>query len=341
MTRVRGFIGVLMAMTLAASPALAATHEFYKGKTIRIVVGYAPGGGFDTYSRLIARHASRHIPGNPTVIVENMPGAGGLIAANQIYKVARPDGLTIANISGALVLGQLLGQPGIEFDARKLEWIGVPTGDYMVCALTKATGVTSMDRWAAAKTPVKMGGVGTNSPPTNTAKILKVVLDLPIHVVSGYKGTADIRLAAESGELGGACWEWHSMRVTWRKALEAGDAVAVLQVTDSPLPDLPNVPLAVRLAKTEEARTLIRVGISDQTSLSRLYVVSPGTPKERVQALRKAFVETLKDPELLAEAGRAKLEVGPISGEEVERTIGGLFQLDPALVTRLKEILLR
>src|SRR5918992_663730 len=151
-------------LIVLVSAAQATTHEFYKGKTIRIIVSAAAGGGFDTYSRTLARHMGKHIPGHPGIIVENMTGAGGLIAANYVYKVAKLDGLTIGNFAGGLISQQLLGSSGIEFDARKFEWIGVPVQDNVACALTKASGITNMEQWMTAKTPVKLGATAPGSP---------------------------------------------------------------------------------------------------------------------------------------------------------------------------------
>jgi tripartite-type tricarboxylate transporter receptor subunit TctC len=203
----------IMGLLWLASTAQATTHEFYKGKTIRIIVSAAAGGGFDTYSRTIARHMSKHVPGHPGIIVENMTGAGGLIAANYVYKVAKPDGLTIGNFAGGLISQQLLGSPGIEFDARKFEWIGVPVKDNIACAFTKASAIT------------------------------------------------------------------------------------------------------------------------------RIYTLPPGTPKERVQLLRQAFMATLKDPEFRAEAEKSKLDIDPVSGEKVEQTVARLFGLNAAVVAKLKQAL--
>src|SRR5262249_11616166 len=162
---------------------------------------------------------------------------------------------------------------------------------------------------------------------------------LPIQLVRGYKGTAEIRLAAESGEIAGGCWQWESIKSTWRKALGGGEVSIVLQMAPKPLADLPNVPLAFSLAKTDDARQLMQAGIVVPTAISRLYALPPGTPDDRVQTLRKAFVDTLHDPELLADAGRAKLEVDPISGEDTERLVFELFKLDPAVAAKLKGIL--
>jgi len=314
-------------------------QTFYEGKTVRINVGFAAGGGYDTYARLLARHLGRHIPGNPTLMVDNMPGAGSLIAANHLYRVARPDGLTLAHFNGVLFLGQVLGQPGIEFDSRKFELIGAAVKEDVACAMTKASGITSLEKWMGAKTPVKLGGVAPGAAPDNTARILKAALGLPIQVVSGYKGTAEIRLAAEGGEVAGACWAWDSMKVTWRQALDAGDAVPVLQVVAKKFPDLPNVPLAITFAKTDEARQLIQVGVQYAGAFARPFAVPPGTPKERVQALRRAFQETLRDNALVAEAEKTKLTLDPVTGEELEKMVADVFTLDPALAAKLKAIL--
>ncbi len=331
----------LLAAATAAGPArpAAAQPRFYEGKTIRIVVGFSAGGGFDTYSRAIARHLGRHVPGAPAVIVENMPGAASLIAANHAYKVARPDGLTVVNFHGNQLVGQLLGRDGIEFDARKFRWLGVPVRDNTVCALTRASGIASAEQWMAARTPVKLGGIGPGDTTHDTARVLEAALGLPIQLVRGYKGTAEIRLAAESGEVAGGCWQWESVKVTWRKALEAREIGIVLQVTGRPLPDLPGVPMALDLARTEEARQLLRAGVIVPTAISRLYALPPGTPPDRVQALGAAFLDTLRDPEFLADARQAKLEVDPMGGDELGRLVDELFRLDPAVVAKLKGIL--
>ena len=310
-----------------------------EGKAIRIVVGFSAGGGFDTYSRAIARHMGKHIPGNPSMVVENMTGAGSIVAANHVYRVAKPDGLTIGNFHGFQILNQVLGAPGIEFDARKLEWLGVPVQDSGACALTKASGIGSIEQWQAAKQPVKLGGVGPGDASYGMARVLKEVLGLPVQPIPGYKGTADIRLAAESGEIAGGCWQWESIKVIWRKGLETGDANLVLQLVAKPHPELPKVPLAVNLAKTDEARTLLQAAVHDPNSITRPYSLPPGTPKDRVKILQKAFMDTMKDPEFLADAKKSQLDLDPVSPEEVEKTVARFFKLDPTLIAKLREIL--
>jgi tripartite-type tricarboxylate transporter receptor subunit TctC len=338
----------MLARVLALGTALAVltgtgdpvqAQSFYSGKTVRILVGSSAGGGFDTYARAIGRYLGRHIPGNPTVIVENVPGAGGVIAANQLYKIAKPDGLTLGHFVGSILFGQVLGQPGAEFDTRKFEYVGAAAKEDVVCALTRASGITSVEKWMAAKTPVKLGGVGPGAPPDNTVRLLKATIGLPIQLVAGYKGTAQIRLAAEGGEVAGGCWTWDSIKVTWRRAIESGEVGVVLQVTGKGAPELQGVPQAIDFARTDEARRLLQVGAHHAGAYGRPFVLPPGTPNDRVQLLRRAFQETLRDKEFLAEADRSKLNIDPMTGEELEKLIAELFTLDPALVGRLKEIL--
>ncbi len=330
---------LVVAVLMLGSGYALAQESFYKGKVIRLIVGFAAGGGFDTNARIIARHMGKHIPGNPSVIVDNMTGAGSLIAANHVYKVAKRDGLTIGNFAGGLVMNQVLGQPGIEFDARKYVYLGVPAQNPPVCVLTKASGINSFDKWMAAKEPVKLGGLSPGNVQDDIPKILRATINLPVRVVTGYKGTSGLRLAAESGEIEGACWDWNSVGATWRKGLDSGEVKVVLQITPEPLPDFPKVPLAISFAKTEEARNLIQVGIHEQYKILRLYVLPPGTPKERVGTLRKAFQETMLDAEFKAEMKKAQLDVDPIAGDEVERIINGFFRLPPGLMAKLMEIL--
>lgn len=335
-----GLYTVAIVLVIFPDVLRAQDSGFFQGKTVRIIVGTSPGGGFDVYSRALARHMGKYTVGNPNFIVENMPGAGHRIAANHLYKVARPDGLTIGNFFGGLLVGQVLGYSGIEFDAVKFEYIGVPVKDNPVCALTKGSGITSYEGWSAAKAPVKLGATGADDLMLyGIPKILNAVLGLPVQVVAGYKGTSDIRLAAESGELAGGCWGWESIRSTWRKAIESGDVNVVLQTVPKTQPDLVKVPLAIDMAKTDEGRQLIQIGIHNVSAITRPYVLPPGTPKDRVQMLRKALVDTLKDQEFMAEVKKLNFAVDPISGEELEGIIHGLFKMKPETLAKLKEIL--
>lgn len=320
------------------TPALA-QEPFYKGKTVRIIVGAAAGGGYDTYSRTIARHIGKHIAGNPTFIVENMPGAGFLISANHMYRVAKPDGLTIGHFIGGLFLQQLLGKPGIEFEARKFEYVGAPAQDNYAFGISKKTGITSMDHWMASKTVVKLGGVGAGSATDDIPKVLMASIGLPAQLVSGYSGTSTVRLAYNSGEVQGVCNAWESFRATWPNELKSGDLMIVLQNIAKPHPELPSIPLAINYAKTDEAQKLIRSIVHSIGPTARPYVLPPGTPKDRLQILRRAFMDTMQDPEFLADATKAKLDINPLDGAELERNVREVFNLDAALIPRAKEIL--
>jgi len=269
-----------------------------------------------------------------------MPGAGFVIAVNHVYKVAKPDGLTIGNWIGTLVLAQAVGRKGLEFDVKKFEYIGAPVKNHDLCVLTKVSGITSFDKWMASKTPVKLGSTPPGASTYENSLVLKEALGLPIQVVAGYKGTSEIRLAAEAGEVAGLCGlSWASAKSTWRKGLDSGEAIVVLQNTPNAHPELSNVPLAINQAKTEEGKKLIQVGIHDTSTITYLYSLPPGTPKERLQTLRKAFVDTLKDPEFLAEAKKANLDLDPVSGEDLEKTVGNFFKLEPSVANKLREIL--
>ncbi len=277
-------IVALLGLLLFSAPEHAfGQANFYEGKTIRFIVGFSAGGGYDAYTRTIARHMGKHVPGNPVFVVENMPGAGSLISANYSYKVAKPDGLTIGHFIGGLFLQQLLGKPGVEFDSLKFEYIGVPAQDHFILGVAKSTGITDPEKWIASKQVVKFGGVATGSGTDDFPNLLKVTIGLPIQMVSGYKGTADIRLAFNSGEIAGLSNSWESTKSTWKKELETGDFVPVLQVTNKPHPELPKLPLAVNLAKTDDAKKLIQTVARVHGPSVRPYVLPPGTPKDRVQ----------------------------------------------------------
>ena len=333
-------LGFVAVVALFFASSAFGQEPFYKGKTVRIIVGASAGGGYDTYSRTIARHMGKHVPGNPTFVVENMAGAGFLISANYMYKVAKPDGLTIGHFIGGLFLQQFLSlRPGIEFDSRKFEYIGVPTQDNYVIGISKRAGIASMDQWLASKTPLKLGGVGPGSATDDIPKVLGATIGLPFQLVTGYKGTANIRLAFASDEVQGVCNAWESFKATWPKEREAGELVIIAQNIPKAHPELSKVPLAISYAKTDEARNIINAVVHTVGPTARPYMVAPGTPKDRVGLLRKGFMATMKDPEFLAEAKKAKLDINPLDGAELDRNVKAVFNLEPALIPKVREIL--
>ena len=337
----RSFLAALLAglgLLWTATGAFA-QEPFYKSKSVRIIVGGSAGGGYDTYTRTIARHLGKHVPGNPAFVVENMTGAGSLIAANHVYKVAKPDGLIIGHFIGGLILQHVLGKPGIEFDGRKFEHLGVPAQDTTTVGISKVSGVTSIDNWLSTKTTLKFGGVGPGAATDDVAKIVRATVGVPIQLVSGYKGTADIKLAVNSGELHGLVNSWESFKSGWVKEIETGSVIVVLQMLPQRHPDLSSAPAILDYVKSEDGRKIVQTGVFDYGAIARPYVFPPGTPKDRVAMLRKGLADTYKDPEFLADAKKARLDMSPLSGEELERIVDRTYKLDQNLVAKLKDIL--
>ncbi len=319
--------------------ASAEAQDFYKDKTIRFIVGYSPGGSFDLYTRVIARHFSKHIPGNPTTIVENMTGAGGIIAANNLYNIAKPDGLTIGAWAAPLVLQQIMGNEAAKFDGRKFGYLGVPSPYDTVCTFNDKSGIANINDWFAAKRPMKISSIGPGTSTSDIPKLLKAALNLPLEVLDGYKGGADARLAVESAEVDGYCGSWQTVETVWRSAYESGKIRAILQASLEPYSKYKEVPLAISYAKTDVARQLVTVADSAHGAQFP-YTVPPGVPKDRLEMLQKGFVSTLKDPELLAEATKSKLDIEVIDGPTIAKKLGLLYELQPAVIAKLKEVLL-
>ena len=331
---------LILALAFCASRANAAEPaNFYQGKTVRIIVGLAAGGGYDLYARTLARHMGKHIPGNPAIVVENMTGAGSIIAANHLYKIAKPDGLTIGHYLGGIALQQLLGKPGIEFDALNFKYIGVPAQDSFIIGVHKATGITDVQSWIASKQMVKFGGIGPGAGSDDIPKILAATINLPAQVITGYKGTAETRLAFNNGEVQATSNAWESTKSTWRNELDSGTLKVVLQATLKSHPELKQIPVAYDLAKTDEAKKLLATVLRANSPTVRPFMAPPATPNDRVQILRKAFMDTWKDPELIAEAKKANLDINPDDGAGLEANIKEMFKLEPAQIAKLKDIL--
>ena len=335
---VAGLMTVLISVGVS-NRGLANNHEYYRGKTIRMVVGYAPGGGYDFYARTIARHMGKHIPGNPAFIVENMPGAGSLVSANHLYKIARPDGLTIGHFNGSLFQLQAMGQKEIDFNSARFEYVGSVARVEMACGFSKASGIDSAEKWLASKVAPRMGATAPGTGGHDASRLLNAGLGFPLQLVLGYKSTGEMRVAVERGEIHGVCTGWESLRSLWKNFLDSGEMVIVLQALPKPHAELPKVALAISFAKTEEARQLIQIGIHDVGAASRPFVLSPGTPKDRVQLLRQAFMATMNDPAFLADAGKSNLDISPLTGAELEKTVHGLLITSPAILAKLKQII--
>jgi tripartite-type tricarboxylate transporter receptor subunit TctC len=314
-------------------------EEFYKDKYLKFIVGASAGGSFDTYTRLIARHMGRHVPGDPTTVVQNMPGAGSLIAANYIFNKVKRDGLTIGGFAAALVLQDVMGNKAVKFDGRKFGWIGIPSFYHTLCSFRSDSNIKTVEDWRAAKHPVKLSGIGPGAGPSDIPRLLHAALGLPVHLVEGYRGGAQARLALERGEVEGYCGSWEAVKSVWSRPLKTGEITLVLQANLESHPELKEVPLAIDFAKTDEQRRIL--GVADTThGIEFVYAVAPGTPQNRLETLQKAFIETLNDPALREEARRSGLEIAPMDGTTLGKRLSALYDLPPETVEKLREILI-
>lgn len=314
--------------------------DFYRGKTIRFIVGASPGGGYDTYTRTAARHIGKHFPGNPTPVVQNMTGAGGLIVANYLYNKVRPEGLTVGVWNNVFLLHEALGSRRVHFEGRNFGWVGAPVTGWPSCAVMGFTGVETYDDLVKSGKPLKVGsagGTGTTLPTILNIASGKELFD----IVPGYKGTSKVRLAMQARELGGVCMAFESMRVTARSMLDAqgGDKlVPILVYGNPPDAEVRDVPRVRDLVKGEDNVAMLNAwGV--QYNFQRPLTLSPGTPKERVAAWRKAYAATLRDPAFLADARKSKLNVVYVSGEEAEKHVDTILSMSPETRERLKWML--
>lgn len=323
------FQRILRVVLLILFPVAAEADDFYKGKTIRFIIGQAPGGGYDTYGRLIARHFSKHIPGNPATTAENMEGAGSLIAANYIYRQARPDGLALVMFNNSLVVQNALGDPRIKIDFRRLGWVGAPSVGVPVCMVMGFTGLRTLDDVIKTKIPLKAGATRAGSSGYDLPLIMNKTLGTKFEVVSGFTGTATTRVALQKREINAFCSQWESMRVTARAMLDApGDDRLIPFIISERWedPEVRDLPLFKDAIKDRQKYAIFRSWAA-QMDFQRPFTVAPGTPKDRLEILRQGLAETLKDPELLAEAKKSKLVITPVSGEKTEKLVDEILSM--------------
>jgi tripartite-type tricarboxylate transporter receptor subunit TctC len=322
---VANIIGLFFLSAASRSDA----EDFYSGKTIRFVVGAPAGGGYDTYTRAIARHLGKRIPGNPSMVVENMDGAGSLIAANYVYNKAEPDGLTIGVWISGQIIRDALGDRSTRFDGRKFGWIGAPSKGAPTCAMMGFTGLKTWDDVVNAKRSIRMGGVRAGTAYDDVPTILNNVAGTKFNLITGYPGTAPIRLALQKREVEGACLGWESMRVSNRAMLDAhGDDKLVPFITHKKLedPEVKDLPLFTDVIKGETNLATYATWAASY-EFQRPFSLPPNAPKERLQILRKAFAATLRDPAFLAEAKKTKLDVEPVPGEEIDGHIKQIYSM--------------
>lgn len=327
----RAAISALAMLLFVGYGGRAKAEDFYRGKTINIIVGYAAGGGYDTYARTLARHLGKHIPGNPTVIVQNMTGAGSLIAANYLYKKAAPDGLTIGSFGGGLVTQQALGLKGIQFDARKFEWIGSVRTGSPICAIMGFTGDKTLDDVLHSTKQLRMGSTGAGSTTDDLPRLMVGLMHAPFKIVRGYKGTSRIRIGMQRHELDGACWTWESMRTTARSMLDAkGNDKLIPFVVEGKwdAPEVRDLPQFTQVVKGEHNLEAFKAWLNAYQYFQPLSL-PPDTPKDRLEILRTALKATLDDPAFKADAQKSSLIVASVTGEEIDKLVKETLSISP------------
>lgn len=301
--------------------------EFFAGETVTIVVGFSAGGGYDTYARTIAAHLGDHIPGNPNVIVENVTGAASLVAANQLFTTLPSDGTVMGHFIGPLLLGQVLGNPAAQFEARDFNFVGAAVADTTTCVVRADAGVTNLDQLRDRAEPLIFGGVGTGSNTDDVPNTLREFFGLNLELVTGYGGTADIRVAMEQGEVDAGCWAWESQRVILAEELEAGLLIPLAQAGTEPHPDNPDVPLFRDLAQDDRDEQIIAAAIDAPALFARPFAMHPDVPADRVAAMQQAFADTMQDPAFLARAEDSNIAIDPISAADLQSLVDSLYDL--------------
>jgi len=331
-----GAAAAAVAVVLQGGPAMAQA-DFFKGKTINVDIGASVGGGFDAYGRIIAEYLGRHVPGSPVVTPQNRPGAGGRVSANWLYNVAPKDGTSIGVFGGWIAFEPLWGIKGVQFDATKFNWLGNANREVTTCGFWRNSKGQSLD--ALKNVPVVVGSYGPTTSMTQDAVALNMLLGTKIKVVEGYKGTRDVVLAAERGEVDGSCGLWmSSVKSQYQRFLDAGDLRLVVQMGMERHPELPNVPNAADLIKNEDDRRAFNL-IFGPLEVARPVAAPPGTPADRVAILRKALSDTFADPEFIATATKRGLEVRPLGGVEMQTLVEGIYSSPQPLVQRVKKIM--
>jgi len=333
-----------MRMTLLAAAALAtifvqtarsqSVEEFYKGKTVNLVIGFSAGGGYDLYARHLARHIGKHIPGQPTILPQNMPGAGSLKAANFIYTAAPKDGSTFGTFARSTGINPLL-ESGATFDGTKFSWLGSVTDDVSTCLTWHTSAVKTWKDFL--EKPVTLGGQGISSDPDIFARLYKNVFGAPIKLVSGYPGTNEITLAMERGEVDGLCGlSWSTIKTRHAAWLRDKKVNIIVQSAFKKVPELGNVPLVMELTKDKAKLQILKLLLAAQ-EMARPFAAPPGIPANRKAALAAAFDATMKDPQYLAEAQKTNIDVNPVSGKALDELLAELYATPKDVVKMASE----
>jgi tripartite-type tricarboxylate transporter receptor subunit TctC len=322
-------------LSLPCSAQAQSGDDFYRGKTISMVIGYAPGGSNDLYARTVARHIGKHLPGNPTAIPRNMPGGGSLAAANHIYNVAPKDGTTIGLIASTLPLEARLGASNVMFKSSKFNWIGrVAPGVNISFVRDDAPVKTIQDAYTRE---VILAATGRSSALSIYPAVLANVTGVKFKLVMGYSGSATAMLAMERGEVEGFSTSMEALRSVHPEWIPTGKVKVLVQYALNRHPELPDVPMAWELGRTPDEKQILRI-VANATEVGKPVLAPPDMPAERVTQLRRAFDATMKDPEFMAELQALRIEQGPMSGEDLQKLIEEVDNVSPDIIEKVKAI---
>ena len=313
-------------------------EEFYKGKSITLAIGFTPGGGYDLYARHLARHMSKHIPGRPTIVPQNMAGAGSLRAANFIYSAAPKDGTAFGTFARTTGLNPLL-ESGATFDGTKFTWLGSVTNDISLCVTWHTSKANSWENFL--KHPTTMGGQAPSSEPDIFANLYKNVFGAPVKLVPGYPGTNEITLAMERGEVDGLCGlSWSTIQTRHLSWLKEKKINLLVQAAFKKDPNIGNVPLVMDLTKDTEKLQILKLILAAQ-EMARPFAAPPDIPRDRAAALIAAFDATMKDPEYLADATKLRIDVNPVSGGDIDKLLRELYATPKDVIAKASQAIAR
>ena len=329
----------LLVVGAASVAAAQPPADFYKGKIVELYIGYSVGGGYDLYARMLAKHMSRHLPGNPTILPKNMTGAGSLRLANWLYNVGPKDG-TVFGITGrGTPFDPILGNEKAQFDGTKYTWVGSANNEVSICVAWHTSGITKFEDLLTKELVV--GGTSSSADTDQFPKIVNGVLGTKFKIISGYPGGNDVGLAMERGEVQGRCgWSWSSVKSTHQKWYDEKKFTILMQLALQKHPDLPDVPLIIDLAKNDEQRQMLKLIFARQV-MGRPFLAPPGVPADRAAALRKAFMDTMADKEFLADADKAKMEITPVSGDELTKLVTEVYATPKAIAQKAAALITR
>ena len=338
MFRVLSFVAIACCLAIGSLPAAAdSVADFYKGKTVYIVIGYSAGGGADLWARFVARHLGNHIPGKPSVIVQNMPGGSGLTSVNHVYNIVPQDGTRIIMPTVTVPTAAAMGMTNVNFETLKFKWLGNVARDAQSCVASDRSGVKSIAE--ASKREIVLGSDGATNSTSQHPRLLAALLGYKLKIITGYPGTAQVRLAMEAGEVEGVCSMWASSLLGPQRAdVDSGKLIPIVQMGSKKLPIFANAPMVYELTQNQQDLQLMRF-VFGPGEISRPLAVGPGTPPDRVAALRDAVWAMAHSPELKADADKQKLVVDPMDWKETEAAFREVLSIPENVVARAREML--